>query len=254
MDAASPRHELIESLRKRMAGVTAPARPAGTLAFEVDALDARLGDGGISASALHEVAAGASSLADAAAAPRFLAGLVARFAGATASALWAVTRFDLYGPGLEQAGLAPANALFVESREDRDVLSVMEDALRQGSLAAVVGEVRRADMTATRRLQLAAAEGSTPAFLLRRWRRAGTCPLADPSAAATRWRIGCAPAQPLGIPGLGRHRWSVELVRQRNGAPFSLVLEGCDETGRLALPATALDRAAAADSGIARAA
>jgi protein ImuA len=254
MNRASPRAELIDSLRVQIAGVTAPARASQTLPFGIEEIDRRLAEGGLGASALHEVAAGVPALADDAAATLFLAGVVARFAGKTASVLWAVTRFDLYCPGLEQAGLAPANAVYVEAREDKDVLAVMEDALRHGSLAAVIGEVRRADMTATRRLQLACAEGMTPAFLLRRWRKAGTCPLADPSAASTRWRIGCAPAPPLGIPGVGRSRWSVELVRQRNGAPFSLILEGCDATGRLALPAPTADRAVAADRNATRAA
>ncbi|RYY26187.1 MAG: protein ImuA [Sphingomonadales bacterium] len=222
--------------------------------FGIGRVDTRLADAGLCTAALHEVAASAPTLAEDAAATLFLAGIAARFAGDGASALWAVTRFDLYAPGLEQAGLRPDRALFVEARDDKEVLAVMEDALRHGSLAAVIGEVRRADMTATRRLQLAASEGGTPAFLMRRWRKTGACPLGEPSAATTRWRIGCAPAAPLGIPGVGRQRWTVELVRQRNGAPFSLVLEGCDAQGRLALPTAASDRAAALGRATARAA
>jgi protein ImuA len=101
-------------------------------------------------------------------------------------------------------------------------------------------------MTAARRLQLAAADGRTPALLLRRWKKLGTCPLAEPSSAMTRWRIGCAPSAMLGIPGVGRPRWTIELVRQRNGNPFSLILEGCDAKGCLGLPAPVADRAAGA--------
>lgn len=254
MEVLAARTDAIEELRARIAGVVALTRVAGLLPFGIGELDGRLAGGGLSRSALHEVAAASPTLADDAAATLFMAGIAARCAGEGATALWAVTRFDLYAPGLEQVGLAPANALFVEAREDRDVLAVMEDALRQGSLAAVVGEVRRADMTATRRLQLAAAEGGTAALLMRRWRRAGTCPLQDPSAATTRWRIGCAPSQAIGIPGVARPRWSVELARQRNGAPFTLTMEGCDAQGRLALPAAAADRAAAAGGAAARAA
>lgn len=177
-DARSPRQELIDELRAQIDCVTAPPR-ADSLSFGVEQIDDRLADGGLSTAALHEVAASAPTLAEDAAATLFLAGIAARFAGKGSSALWAVSRFDLYAPGLEQAGLSPDRVLFVEAREDKDVLAVMEDALRHGSLAAVIGEVRRADMTATRRLQLAAAEGATPAFLMRRWRRAGACPLGD---------------------------------------------------------------------------
>ncbi|TPG16528.1 protein ImuA [Sphingomonas koreensis] len=234
--------------------MSGPARGATTHPFGLAEVDSRLAGGGLDAGALHEVAAASPTLQEDAAATLFLAGIVARRAGPGKFVLWAVTRFDLYAPGLEQAGLGPEAALFVEAREDRDVLAVMEDALRHGSVAAVVGEVRRADMTATRRLQLAAAEGGTPALLMRRWRRSGTCPLEVPSAAATRWRIGCAPSLTPGVPGVARSRWSVELVRQRNGDPFTMLLEACDAQGRLALPAAAPDRAAAPGRATARAA
>jgi len=254
MQAPTPRPELIDRLRARVADIGMPVRSAGVLPFDVPDLDVRLAGVGLSCSALHEVAAAASRLTDDAATTLFLAGVAARAALAGGIVVWAVTRFDLYSPGLEQVGLSPDRTLFVETGDDRDVLAVMEDSLRHGALAAVVGEVRRADMTATRRLQLAAGEHRTPAFLFRRWRRSGTCPLAEPSAATTRWRIGCVPSAPLGVPGVGRPRWSVELVRQRNGASFSLDMEGCDATGRLALPAAAGDRAAVAAGTTARAA
>lgn len=249
----SARAALIEELRlqvERAAG----SRPHRSMPFDVQALDGRLADGGLSTAALHEITASAPTLAEDAAATLFIAGVAARMGDPGSPALWAVTRFDLYSPGLEQVGLGPDRVIFVEAGDDKDVLAVMEDALRHGSPAAVVGEVRRADMTATRRLQLAAAEGGTPALLMRKWRKAGSCPLAEPSAATTRWRIGCAPAAALGVPGVGRARWNVELVRQRNGPPFSLVLEGCDAQGRLALPAAAAHRAAASGGTAARAA
>jgi protein ImuA len=168
--------------------------------------------------------------------------------------LWALTRFDLYAPGLEQVGLGPSAILYAEARKDSHVLALAEDGLRDGSLACVVAEVRSADQTATRRLQLAASDGKTPMLLYRRYRSRGQCPLSAPSAAMTRWRIGCASSGALGHPGLGGARWSVELVRQRGGNPFILELEACDATGRLALPAAAADRAAAAGRAAPRAA
>ncbi|MGY2733627.1 hypothetical protein [Sphingomonas sp. UYP23] len=71
-------------------------------------MDKRLGDNGIDGAALHEVAPGAPSLSDDAAAAPFVAGIAARFAGiGDGRGLWAVSRFDLYAPGLEQAGLPP---------------------------------------------------------------------------------------------------------------------------------------------------
>ncbi|WP_249341665.1 protein ImuA [Sphingomonas sp. 3P27F8] len=235
----------IADLRRRIAALDAPARGGGAVAFGIEEVDGRLADGGLATGGLHEVAAAAPTLAEDAATTLFLAGIAAR-ALPSAPVLWALTRFDLYAPGLEQAGLVPDRLVLAQARDERELLAVMEDALRHGGLSAVVGDVRRIDMTASRRLQLAAADGRTPALLLRRWRKLGTCPLAEPSAATTRWRIGCAPSAPLGIPGVGRARWTVELVRQRNGNPFTLTLEGCDAQGRLGLPAPFADRAAGA--------
>ena len=216
------------------------------LPFGLAALDDRLADRGLHGAGLHEIAAATAALSDDAAATLFIAGIAARFASRPGSTiLWALTRFDLYAPGLEQVGLGPDKILYAQGRNDSDVLALAEDGLRDGALACVVAEVRSADMTATRRLQLAASDGGTPMLLYRRHRARNRCPLTEPSSAMTRWRIGCASSVRLPYPGIGRARWSVELVRQRNALPFSLELEACDDAGRLALPAATPDRAPA---------
>ncbi|GGB40070.1 hypothetical protein GCM10011380_31900 [Sphingomonas metalli] len=253
MSATARRHEAEALLRE--SGGDSRAGAAGVLPFGIAAVDDRLAAGGLALDGLHEVSPATPTLSDDAAATLFAVGIAARAAAAQGRrVLWALTRFDLYAPGLEQAGLDPATLLFVEAREDKDVLAVMEDGLRHGGLAAVVGEVKRADMVATRRLQLAAMTGGIPALLSRRWRKAGVCPLGELSAAMTRWRIVCAPSARLPAQGVGRPRWTVELARQRGGPGFTLELEACDATGRLALPAAPRDRAVAAAGAAARAA
>lgn len=234
----------LQALRETVARVAAARGPV--LPFGVGPLDHLLAGGGLDGAGLHEVAAATASWSDDAAATLFAAGIAARFAGPGLSVLWALTRFDLYAPGLEQAGLGSDRILYAQSTSDRELLAMCEDALRDGALACVVAELKAADQTATRRLQLAATEGKTPMLLYRRYRRYGQCPLTDLSLACTRWRIGSLASTPLSIPGVGRGRWSVELVRQRGGPPFSLELEACDDQGRLALPATTRDRAVAA--------
>jgi len=229
-----------------------PAEGHRFLPFDAPALDRPLG-GGLRAGALHDVSAASGFPTDDAAATGFLAGIAARAASeAGAPVLWIGARTDLYAPGLAQAGLASGGVIHVRPRDDADALAVAEDGLHDGSPCAVVVEASRASMIATRRLQLAAADAGMPVLLFRRRRGHGDDPLAEPSAAWTRWRVGSAPSgrpfvtgAPLsGVPlsssavaSMGRPRWSVELVRQRGGEPFSLILEGCDATGRLAVPA-----------------
>jgi protein ImuA len=182
----------------------------------------------------------------------FLAGVAAREAqNMRAPVLWASCRNDLYAPGLAQAGLCSANVIYAQPKDDAALLAVVEDAIRDGTPAAVVAEAAKVSMVATRRLQLVAAEADIPVLLLRRWRGRSQDPLGEPSAAWTRWRVASAPSQRLTVAGVGRARWSVELARQRTGGSFSLIVEGCDETGCLAVPA-ALGHRAAETAGPAR--
>jgi protein ImuA len=197
------------------------------------AIDSRLAGGGLPVASLSEAAGEGRGPSDEAAATLFLASIAARRPGIV---LWALARRDLFAPGLAGVGLAPDRVLYAECGRDEDVLAVMEEGLRHGGLAAVVGEVGRAAMPATRRLQLAAEEGGTLALMLRRRRGTSEDPLAPPSAAVTRWRLACAPSSPLAVAGIGRPRWRLALARQRGGAPFDLIMESPDAEGRLALP------------------
>ena len=74
-------------------------------------------------------------------------------------------------PGLEQAGLSPDRVIHVEAGDDKSTLACMEEGLRHGGLGAVVADIARLPMTASRRLHLAAKESGTIGIALRRWRR-----------------------------------------------------------------------------------
>jgi protein ImuA len=232
--------------------IATPAADYRVMPFGVDALDGRLGAGGLRAGALHEATARSAALVDDAATTLFLAGIAAREAtGAGGPVLWASCRVDLYAPALEQAGLSSANVIYAQPRDDAALLAVVEDAVRDGTPAAIVAEASKVSMVATRRLQLVAADADMPVLLLRRARGLNQDVFAEPSAAWTRWRIGAAASERLGVAGVGRARWSVECVRQRGGEGFSLIVEGSDETGRLAVPAE-LGRGAAETVGTVR--
>ncbi|MFC0200818.1 ImuA family protein [Paracoccus rhizosphaerae] len=232
-------------LRARIAQLEGDGRRVqGVLPFGVRELDRRLPQGGLALGALHEVAGGGNGTVDGAAAACFAAGIAARLPGPV---LWCVTQADLFAPGLEQAGLPPGRVIHVEAGDDRTVLASMEEGLRHGGLAAVVAEVGRLPMIASRRLHLAAKATGTTGIALRRWRRqAEADDFGQPTASMTRWRVTELPSAPLPVPGLGRARWLVQLVRARAGECFDLELEACDGTGHLGLPADVADRPAAA--------
>jgi len=216
-------------------------RPA--LPFGIGAIDSRLADGGLRLDALHEIAAGTSDMANDCAATLFLAGIAARAWGPV---LWVVRRRDLFAPGLAQVGLDHKRLIYAEAADDAELLAIMEEGLRHRGLGAVIGEAKRADMTATRRLQLAAEGGRTIALLMKRAAREGSDPIAMPSAAVTRWRVTSAPSTPLPVAGVGRARWRLGLARQKGGEGFEIEVEACDATGRCALPSPVADRKAVA--------
>jgi protein ImuA len=136
--------------------------------------------------------------------------------------------------------------IYVECGNEKTVLASFEEGLRHGGLGAVVAEFARFPMVASRRLQLAAKGRPTIGLAVRRWRRqAETADLGQPTAAMTRWRVSALPSSPLPVPGVGRHRWLVELLRARSGENADIVVEACDATGHLAIPADVLDRSGA---------
>lgn len=241
----------LAALREEVRKIENAGRTAdrSCLPFGLDEIDRRLAGGGLAKAALHEAAAATPALGDDAASTLFIAALAARLAGESeqGTILWVLSRRDLFAPGLAQIGLTPERLIYADCRRDEEALAVIEEGLRHGGLAAIVGEVGRLPMAAGRRLQLAAEEGGTTALLLRRWRRSGVDPLGAPSAAATRWRIACLPSEKLPVPGVGRARWRVELARQRSGEAQQWILEAPDAEARLALPARSGDQPDQAD-------
>lgn len=234
----------LAALRHRIAAIEGDhGPPQGMLPFGVRYLDQRLPKGGLGVGCLHEVADGGNGVVDGAAAACFAAGIAARLPG---QVLWCVTRADLFAPGLEQAGLPSNRVIHIEAGDDTAVLACMEEGLRHGGLAAVIADVAALSMTASRRLHLAAKGSGTMGIALRRPRRRGAGDFDQPTAAMTRWRVSAMPSLPLPVPGVGRARWRVELLRARAGARLDIELEACDGTGHLGLPADVAGGPAAA--------
>jgi protein ImuA len=224
----------IEDLRARIRRVEGAAGCRRlVLPFGIKAIDRHLPGGGLALGALHEVAGGGNGTIHGAAAALFAAGIAARTRG---KILWCLARTDLFAPALAQAGLMPDRVIYVEAGDEKSVLICFEEGLRHGGLGAVVAEVARFSMTASRRLQLAAEGSGTIGIAIRRWHRpTEAADFGQPTASVTRWRVTVLPATPLPVPGVGRPRWQLELIRCRAGENADFEVEACDAKGRLAL-------------------
>ncbi|WP_300531065.1 hypothetical protein [Maricaulis sp.] len=150
-----------------------------------------------------------------------------------------------YPLGLQQWGLAPERTIFAETDSLTDALWAMEDALRAG--AWVMGEAgtsSRYDLTATKRLHMAAQARGGLALVLRHHDMIGA------SAALTRWRLSArpSPAQDwrgaTGLPGLGSPRFRAHLERVRGGPPKQFDIEWKHAAFHVLEPAPLADRTA----------
>lgn len=170
-------------------------------------------DGGLMRGRMHELLAAAD---DAGSGSGFAALLVRLVGG---EALWLIeeaawSRAGALDPaGLAAVGLDPARLIVGRLPDAMAVLRAAVDGLRCPALGAVVielaGDPRALDLTASRRLTLAAQAHGVTAILLRLGGRAA------PNAAQTRWQVAAAPSVPLAANAPGHPAWDLELLRQR---------------------------------------
>jgi len=217
----------LAQLRRRLAALDrgdVAARPA--VGFGIDAIDGWLPGGGLATGALHALAgARAGDKGNAASGPAtalaaILAGRRQRDTGGPV--VWIARRGgrheSLYGPGLAAWGLDPwqDRLLVVRATDAAGLLWAAEEALREPSVAAVCLEAGDLDLTASRRLTLAAETGGTLGLVLPEAAAARLGPL----AVTTLWEIAAlpsGPARPARLPGAPR--WQLALLRVRGGRP-----------------------------------
>jgi protein ImuA len=223
----------LSALRQRIALIDpVPAAKAGGVFSLGDAVvDARLGGGlgsGLARATLHEVFAGEEE--DAGAAAAFALILALRGGDMKKPILW--VRDDraernvgrIYGLGLIALGADPKRFILVHAPDELATLRAAADSVKCGAVGAVMiepyGKAPALDLTASRRLALAAASSGVLTLVL----RVGAEPSA--SAAQTRWSVKTGPSAPLAANATGHVHLNVSLLRHRSGvAGFEACLE-----------------------------
>ena len=81
--------------------------------------------------------------------------------------LWIAAEPDAWPPGLARFGLSPADLVLVQAPRRQDALWAMEESLRCPGVAGALLAIEGLDLTAARRLQLAAEAGGAIGLLLR---------------------------------------------------------------------------------------
>lgn len=234
----------IAALRGRITAMVAPQAPAADrIATGHAGIDARLG-GGLARGRLHEVFAAEAGEAASAAGFAAMLGLCAgrQMAEATAEGLLWLRCDDaerasggLYAPGFGELGGDAGGLLLAVAPDPVLLLRAAADAARCAGLGAVLvecrGDPRVLDLTATRRLTLAAEQSGVSVLLLR------IAAEPAPSAADTRWRVRAAPSRALAADAPGLPAFDVELLRQRTGQGGNWRVEWDREQGCFREPA-----------------
>jgi protein ImuA len=217
-----------QTLRNRIARLAGSGRLAASpsLSFAVPEIDAALPWRGLARGALHEAIGEPSAIAG------FLTALIGRDSRSE-QVLWIGATARLYAQGLIQLGLNHHRLTVVSTPRAADRLWAFEEGLRELRYGAMIAEIDSADLTETRRLQLAAEKCGSIGFLVRKDRQ--------PSAALTRWRIMSAPSDGY------RPCWRIGLERCRGAeAGFSWAVEWNYATFSFRLVAALADGSVAA--------
>lgn len=150
---------------------------------------------------------------DAASTSGFLAAMLSSLMSNQGTALWISASRTIFPPALWEFGVQPDRVLFVDLKNEKEIMWVMDEALKCSALTAVIGEMREISFTESRRLQLAVEQSQVTGFLLRKnVRKLNT------TACVSRWKITTLPSDLIdGLPGVGFPQWKVELLRIRNG-------------------------------------
>jgi len=137
--------------------------------------------------------------------------------------VWVSYTRRIYPPALKRFGLDPDRVIFVDVPLQKDVLWVMEEALKCQGVAAVVCETHDLSFMESRRLQLAVEQSHVTGFVLRK-----DVKKENTTVCVSRWRVRPVRSQlRTGMPGVGLPRWQVDLIKVRNGTPGTWILEWC---------------------------
>lgn len=244
---------LLDDQLRRLTAAVRSDEAVSRVTFGVATIDDRLG-GGLVREGLHEVFADSAEQGSAAAG--FVLMLTLRACPTGRPVIWIREKRcarhygHLHAPGFAELGFDPDDLILVEADDTLAVLRAAADAVKCGPVGAVViepwGKATAYDLTASRRLSMAAKVSGVMTFAV----RAGADPL--PSAAHTRWQVAAAPSSPLPADAPGHPAFDIALLRHRGGvAGFETRLEWNRETrcfaplpGRLpAVPAVGTDQA-----------
>jgi protein ImuA len=207
---------VVAHLREKISNLEgAPRRFARTVSV-CDFIDDALPGRGLPLGCVHEVKGNPASVIA-------FAGLLSSRISRKGAVFYIEPSRGLYPLGLLPYGVNLQHWIHVRARHRRDLVWTVLEALRCPQVSAVLACMQSADLTFSRRLQLAAESSGATAFLL-----------GDAASAITRWRISSIKSS------FHQTSWSLELLYCRGGQPGAWQVAW--RNGRLEIPVRSMQR------------
>ena len=217
--------EILAQLQKQMLALQGfKPVPTGPIEdFALGSLEACFPNAIFPTGTIHEFLA--QKPEDAAASEGFIAGLLAKLMQTGNACLWVSQNRKLFPPAMQAFGVAPEQVIFIDLYKEKEILWVMEEALKCEGLAAVIAELPDLDFAQSRRLQLAVEKSRVTGIILRKEPKRLSA-----TACTVRWQIKPQPSElQEGLPGVGNPRWEVTLLKVRNGHTGIFYLEWAED-------------------------
>ncbi|HLW19147.1 MAG TPA: hypothetical protein VKX33_02425 [Cyclobacteriaceae bacterium] len=215
-------NQVIQKLREEIMALErfpSPKLGGHLSSFGLGPIEASFSGNAFPVGAIHEFIS--QGVGGAASTNGFIAGLLGKLMQKGRFCLWVSNQRPLFPQGLKHFGVEADRIIFIDVKREKDVLWTIEQGLKCGVLAAVVGELKDISFAESQRLQLAVERSRVTGFLHRHQPRREHA-----LACVTRWKIRPIPSQlEEGMPGMGFPRWKVELIKVRNGRPGEWKLE-----------------------------
>jgi protein ImuA len=215
------KREILVQLQKQildMQGFTAEPSIQST-GFGLGPLEACFPNAIFPLGAIHEFLTDNSE--ERAASEGFISGLLSKLMENGQACLWISCNRKLFPPAMQRFNVIPQLVIFIDLYREKEILWVMEEALKCEGLAAVIAELPDIDFAQSRRLQLAVEKSKVTGIILRKEPKRSSA-----TACTVRWHIKPQPSEFRdGLPGVGNPKWEVELLKVRNGTTGRFSIE-----------------------------
>ncbi|MDQ1142469.1 ImuA family protein [Pedobacter agri] len=219
MEKASKQH-IIADLKKQILGM----QGYGTLSIQDDAfpqlklLAKAFPNQHFPLTGIHEFIANETE--DAAASTGFINAILSALMQTGGPSIWISATRNVFPPAMQRFALQPDQIIFIDLKNHKEILWVLEEALKCENLSAVVAEIPELSFSQSRRLQLVIEKSKVPAFIIRHQPQQ-----LNNTTCLARWQIKHLPSiLPDGMPGVGQPSWSIDLLKVRNAQPSSFKL------------------------------